>query len=90
MIYEKSKKVILNEDMLMLVDELFEKFNNEPDELVVFMQIIMDREKRYNLKNKWNYQYLMKYPAFKKFLRDEQQRRATSRYLQKKQKEREE
>ena len=80
----ENKKVIFNEEMLELVNELFDKFADEPEEIVIFMQILTNRIRRHNLKKTWNYSYLTRYPAFKKFLRDEQQRRATSRYLKKK------
>lgn len=89
MIYEKSEKVILNSEMLELVDGIFERYADEPDAIVVFMKIIMDKTQRIQLKKTWQYGYLKDKKAFKKFIRNEQQRNATSRYLKKKSEERE-
>lgn len=89
MIYEKSRKIILDRDMLDLLDRLYEKFEDEPDELIVFMRIILDKEKRYQYKKSWNYDYLLRFPEFKKFVKAEQDRDRVKRCLDKK-KEREE
>lgn len=89
MIYEKSRKIILDRDMLDLLDRLYEKFEDEPDELVVFMKIILDKEKRHQYKKSWNYDYLLRFPEFKKFVKAEQDRDRVKRCLDKK-KEREE
>jgi len=89
MIYEKSRKIILDRDMLDLLDSIYEKFEDEPDELVVFMKIILDKEKRHQYKKSWNYDYLLRFSEFKKFVKAEQDRDRVKRCLDKK-KEREE
>ena len=89
MIYEKSRKIILDRDMLDLLDRLYEKFEDEPDELIVFMRIILDKEKRHQYKKSWNYDYLLRFPEFKKLVKAEEESDRVKRCLDKK-KEREE